>query len=347
MLRWILAWVLGVAMAGCATAPARPPAELVNQKRLMKTLAALPTERAARGTLHEQRGLIATEAFVARELRSMGYTPRLEDLSWNLKSQAEAEQRVKAMDRRQALESDPELAAHVWHNIVVEIPGRELPGEVLILGAHIDAVPGAPGADDDGTGTAGLLEIARALHGRPLKRTVQLIFFNLEEIGLKGSADYVRAHKAEFGAGREKIVGMVSLEMLGYFSDSPGSQRSPIPKIEGIFDPPTVGDFIGFATVKAHSGFCRRFDQEMRAAAPGLKTFVADFVPIAPPDFLRSDHAPFLLAGFPAVMLTDTSNFRNPNYHKPTDTIATIDAERFALVVKGLAGAAAAIADAP
>ncbi len=312
----------------------------------MHTLASLPIKRAARGDIEDQRGLIATEALIVRDLKAMGYTPELQALSWNLSNQAAAEKRAGATDRREAKESDPELASRTWHNIIVEIKGAELPGEVLILSAHFDAVPGAPGADDDGSGTAALLEIARALHGRPLKRTVRLIFFNLEEIGLKGSADYVRAYRAAGASGmREHLIGMVSLEMLGYFSDSPGSQRSPIPKIESVFDPPTVGDFIGMGTIKAYSPFCRRFDEELRKAAPGLKTVVVDFPPIAPPDFMRSDHAPFMLAGLPAVMLTDTSNFRNPNYHKPTDTIETIDPARFALVVQGVAGAAAAIAE--
>ena len=335
-------------MQGCASAPAGPPESMVRQDRLMRSLAALPVKRAARGDVEDQKGLIATEDLIIRELRSMGYTPEVQALSWNLKSQAEAEQRVGAMDRRGAKETTPELAAHVWHNIIVEIKGQELPGEVLILSAHFDAVPGAPGADDDGTGTAGLLEVARVLHGRQLKRTVRLIFFNLEEIGLKGSAEYVRSYRAAGAAGlREHLIGMVSLEMLGFFSDAPSSQRSPIPKIEGVFDPPTVGDFIGLGTIKAYAPFCERFDAEMRKAAPGLKTAVVDFPPISPPDFMRSDHAPFMLAGFPGVMLTDTSNFRNPNYHKPTDVIGTIDAERFALVVKGVAGAAGAIANGP
>lgn len=309
----------------------------------MKTLAALPTQRAARGGPEDQRGLAATEAFIIRELNAVGYAPELQALSWNLRKQAEFEANTGGA----AKAALTPRADRVWHNIIVEIPGRGLPREVLILSAHFDAAVAAPGADDDGTGTAGLLEIARALHGRPLKRTVRLIFFNLEEVGLKGSVEYVRAHKANFGdeEGREWLIGMVSMEMLGYFSDEPGSQRSPIPRIEGVFDPPTVGDFIGLATIKAYSPFCRRFDEELRKAAPGLKTVVVDFPPFAPPDFMRSDHAPFMLAGLPGVMLTDTSNFRNPNYHKPTDTIATIDAERFTLVVKGVAGAAAAIAE--
>jgi Zn-dependent M28 family amino/carboxypeptidase len=230
----------------------------------------------------------------------------------------------------------------VWNNIIIELPGRELPKEVLILSCHFDAAPNAPGADDDGTGVAALLEIARVLRDAPMRRTVRMIFFNLEEVGLKGSIEYVRSGRI---AKDERVTGMVSLEMLGYFSDEPGSQKSPIAKIEGVFDPPTVGDFIGIATIKSYQEFSRRLEREMKSAAPGLKVVTADFMPIAPPDFLRSDHAPFMLAGMPGVMLTDTSNFRNPNYHKPTDTVETIDEKRFTLVVRGVAGAAHAIAE--
>jgi Zn-dependent M28 family amino/carboxypeptidase len=173
------------------------------------------------------------------------------------------------------------------------------------------------------------------------------MFFNLEEIGLKGSAEYVKKTKAKWASGEETIVGMVSLEMLGYFTDKPGSQRSPIPAIEGVFDPPTVGDFIAIGTTKKHAWFARRLDEEMRRAAPGLKIVAPDFLPdlpLTPPDLMRSDNGPFLWANVPAVMLTDTSNYRNPNYHRPTDTIETLDPERYTLVVRGLAGAVKAIA---
>ncbi len=136
----------------------------------------------------------------------------------------------------------------------MNIPGRELPNEVVLIGAHFDAVPGAPGADDNGTGTAALLEVARVLKNHPTKRTIRLVFFNLEECGLVGSSRYVDQAGPDWKGGKnregqaqpatEKIVGMVSLEMLGYFSDEPNSQKSPLPPIKDVFDPPTVGDTI-------------------------------------------------------------------------------------------------------
>ena len=107
---------------------------------------------------------------------------------------------------------------------------------------------------------------------------------------------------------------------------------------------PDVGDFIAIATTRAHQEFSSRLDEEKRKAAPGLKTFRFDVLPVAIPAILRSDNRAFLLHGHPAIMLTDTADFRNPDYHSPRDTVETIDRERFTLVVRGLAGAAYAIA---
>jgi hypothetical protein len=348
-MRLACAAAIVLVLAGVAGAD-DPPGSLIKQDGLMAILKEIPPDRAARGSVESQKGLAATEEWLVARLKALGYTPRLEDLTWNLKHQAEAEASAGPTGHPPA-ETTPELASRTWHNIIVDLPGKELPNEVLILSAHFDAVAGSPGADDDGTGVAALLETARVLKDRPMRRTVRLIFFNLEELGLLGSKDYVkdlrpRLKPATEGApATEKVIGMVSLEMLGYFTDAPDSQRSPIPKIEGVFDPPTVGDFIGLLTISRHAEFCERFAGEMRKAAPELKVGVADFPPIAPLDFLRSDHGPFLLAGLPGVMLTDTSNFRNPNYHKPGDTTDTLDPGRFTLVARGVAGAAYAIAE--
>jgi hypothetical protein len=133
---------------------------------------------------------------------------------------------------------------------------------------------------------------------------------------------------------------MVSLDMLGFYSDEPGSQQSPIEPIKGIFEPPTVADFIAVATIAVHRQFSQRLNTEMLAGSPDLKTLVVDFLPIPTPDLLRSDHAPFLLLGIPSVIMSDTANFRSPHYHQATDTIETIDAVRFTRVVEGLAHAA-------
>lgn len=340
----------GIAMVSNESAAEPPnPAEVVQQHRLMKTLASLPTKRAALGDQEDQAGLKATQQLILDELRGMGLAPRLHEFRWSIPARnwprpGQGEPQNPAADAAQA-----EVEATTWNNIIVDLPGADLPREVLLLGAHFDAVVGTPGADDNGTGVAALLELARVLNGLPTRRTIRLVFFNLEEVGLVGADRYVDAFVAEQKAKpenqQETIIGMVSLEMLGYFSDEPNSQKSPIPAIPGVFEPPTIGDSIAVVGIARHQAFSGRLSGAMLAAAPGLKVTRVDFLPAPIPDMLRSDHTPFLMAGLPAVMLTDTSNFRNPHYHAATDTVETIDAARFTLVVQGLGGASAAIAE--
>lgn len=332
----------------------------MSRERLVETLRSLPTKRSAVGDIEHQQGLVRTEELLEKVLREFGHEPRRQAIRWNLNEQREtnarAEERAKEKGARfqpvPIPETTPELAGHQWVNLIVDLPGRERPKEVLIIGAHFDAVPGSPGADDNGTGTVALLEAARVLKGVHMKRTVRLIFFNLEEIGLKGAAEYVRTNRrmllAEADPQKpeaEVVVGMVSLEMLGFYCTTPGCQKSPIPPIKDVFDPPTVGDQIVLATTSRVRPFNERLEREILAADPLNKVFRVDFAPIALPDLLRSDHAPFLAAGLPAVMMTDTANFRNPHYHKPTDTIETLDLERYTAMVRGVVRAIHQIAE--
>ncbi len=313
-------FTLLIALRLASSAPGAPPgkpADAVQTQRLMDAIAALPTRRAAWGDAQHRDGLVSTEQWLKAQLQDLGYTPVMDEVAW-------------LGSRR-----DPE---HTWHNLIVEIPGRQTPSEVLIVSAHLDAMPRSPGADDDGTGIAAVLELARVLKDRPMQRTVRLCLFNLEEVGLAGSGQYAGDVGQRIHDGKEKVVGMIALDMLGFFSDEPDSQRSPIPAV-GEFKPPTVADFIAIGGILSHRDFSQSLDAAMRAAAPALKTVVVDFLPIAPPDLLRSDHAPFLAIGVPAVIVSDTANFRSPHYHKPTDTIGTIDKERFTTVVRALAGA--------
>lgn len=220
----------------------------------------------------------------------------------------------------------------VFHNIEVRIPGADPQQEILVVGAHYDTVVGSPGADDNASGVAVLLELARLLSDARLERSIHLVafvneeapFFGTEEMG---SLQY--AHRAR--ANQEPIVGMIALEMLGYYTDAPGSQEHP-PLLD-IFYPDT-GDFLAFVGNLDSRALVRETIGAFRADAE---------VPsegLAAPEFVeairRSDHWAFWEMGYPALMLTDTANFRNPHYHQPTDTPDTLDYDTLTRVTTAL-----------
>jgi len=226
--------------------------------------------------------------------------------------------------------------AGIVFNIVVEIPGES--DDIVVVGAHYDAAEGTPGADDNASGVAGVLELARRFADREgsLERTLRIVFFTTEEpphfrMGTMGSLVHARA-SAERG---DAIAAMISVEMIGYFDDEPGSQRYPaMPGVKAAEGLPDVGDFIGLVTRLEDGELLERIVETMRAderlavmsmALPGYISGVG-----------WSDHWSFWQAGYPAVMVTDTAFARNPNYHQATDTPGTLDYERMALVVDGI-----------
>lgn len=349
----------------------------ITGESLLALVRELPTARSASGGEEDVRGLRRCEELVLTKLRALGYEPTTHTFEWAPPWRgAPGEGASKDSGEDSGKDS---TVPREWRNIIAEIPGGDLAGEVLILSAHLDAVTGAPGADDDGSGVAGLLEIARVYRERLAKgdrprRTIRLCFFNVEEGGVVGSTRYAASiglrithgekdtkqndaadkHEdkvAEKSAGENanprppRVVGMVSLEMLGFFSDEPGSQKSPFAKLNG-HEPPSVGDSIVLMTLAKYSHFCGLLAEGMRRAEPELKVTRVDSLPLPVPDFLRSDHRAFALAGVPGIMMTDTANYRNPNYHKPTDTPDTLDPVRYPRVVRATAWAWWSLADA-
>lgn len=293
----------------------------------------LPPNRSGWESDAHIRGLLEAQRVLAGRVRELGYTP--------------AEFPVRWSRRRDAVKHD-------WANVVFEhpgAPGGPLAREVIIIGAHFDAVPATPGADDNATGVAALLEIARVMKDRPTQRTIRFVLFNLEEAGLVGAQQYARHVREEVKSGEIDVVLMLSLEMLGFYSDQPGSQKNPFKNIPGA-PQATVGDFVALCGSSRDTAVIRALGEAMHRAEAEVKVLPIDLFPneqmaIMPPDLLRSDHAPFLLLGMPAVMVTDTSEFRNPHYHKPTDTIDTLNMPMFTRTVRALAGAIDALAAAP
>ena len=220
------------------------------------------------------------------------------------------------------------------HNLIVEIRGGERPAEIVVVGAHYDSVSGTAGADDNASGVAALLALARRFANATPKRTLRLVAFANEEpphfqSESMGSLQYARrCHERG-----ERIVAMISLESIGYFDDRPGSQQYPA-LLSALY--PDRGNFIAFASNLTSRGLTSRCVRAFRAHTS--MPVESASLPEAVPGIGWSDQWSFWQYGWPAVMVTDTAPFRNPHYHEPTDTPETLDYERLAMVVDGVDG---------
>jgi acetylornithine deacetylase/succinyl-diaminopimelate desuccinylase-like protein len=210
-------------------------------------------------------------------------------------------------------------------NLIATLEGGVHPDQVFVLGAHFDTVSGSPGADDNASGVAAVLEVARVLVSQPLDSTVHLLFFALEEVGILGSAAYAAA----LAAADVDVVGMISLDLIGYTCATPGCQML-IPDIPGCLDSQvesTVGDFIGLAANTASIPLMDAFLANAAAYVPALaiETVTVAGTGTCFPATRRSDHKSFWDEGYPALVLSDGAEARNPNYHQPSDTLSTLD----------------------
>ncbi|MEM9807059.1 MAG: M28 family peptidase [Cyanobacteria bacterium P01_D01_bin.56] len=222
------------------------------------------------------------------------------------------------------------LRGQQHHNLCLNLPGRTELAPVVV-GAHYDTVPGCPGADDNATGVAVLLELARHFATQPSRRPVHLVAFDLEEYGLLGSQAYVKTL-----AGRS-IHLMLSLEMLGYCakpSDPQPSQAYPVNGLDYIY--PKTGDFIALIGNWQTIPILHQLKQNFRKANVRCAwlPMVNRGKPL--PATRRSDHATFWDAGYNAVLITDTADLRNPHYHQATDTLDTLDLDFLTQVCRGL-----------
>ena len=222
---------------------------------------------------------------------------------------------------------------HNLRNIEVDIYGQEKRDEILVIGAHYDTRWLTPGADDNASGIAGILEIAKYLSGKRFPRTIRFIAFANEEVPRYRQTEMGSMYSAKRSYTRsELIVGMISLEMIGYYSNEPGSQQYP--DILQKFYPDT-GNFIAFVSNLSSRDFQMGAITHFR----DLELFPSEGL-VAPQwierDIRRSDHASYWYYDFPAIMITDTSFYRNRNYHSPDDRYDTLDYESMANVVKGL-----------
>ncbi|HEY9601295.1 MAG TPA: M20/M25/M40 family metallo-hydrolase [Allocoleopsis sp.] len=199
----------------------------------------------------------------------------------------------------------------------------------ILIGAHYDAVPGTPGADDNATGVAVLLELARAFATEPLSYPVRFVAFDMEEYGLLGSQAYATDLKQQ----QQPLRLMLSLEMLGYCNSAPGSQRYPA-GLQYFY--PNRGNFIALIGNLSTIPDLIRLTRRIRQAGTPSEWLPVPNKGLMVQQTRLSDHSPFWDRGYRAMMVTDTAFMRNPHYHQPTDTIETLDLDFLSGVCRGL-----------
>jgi hypothetical protein len=216
----------------------------------------------------------------------------------------------------------------IYRNVIGRIgTGKQ---RKLILGAHYDSFGGTPGADDNASGVAGLLELARMIAANPPDAEIELVAYTLEEPPFFGGTEMGSAvHADSVAKEKSRIIGVIVLEMIGYFSDEPGSQNYPLPILKAYY--PGRGNFITVVS---------RWDQgswikDLKSAMQGTTALpVYSFRgPEALPGVDFSDHRNYWPHGIPAAMVTNTAFYRNTAYHSPDDTAERLDYDRMAMVV--------------
>ncbi|MCC3153035.1 M28 family peptidase [Hymenobacter sp. BT770] len=225
-----------------------------------------------------------------------------------------------------------QVQGRTYRNVVASFGPAE--GPVVVIGAHYDVCGNQPGADDNGTGIAALLELARQLGARPqLSQRLDLVAYTLEEppfFRTPNMGSYV--HAASLRAAGVPVRGMVALEMLGYYDDRRGSQHYPFGPLKLIYG--SRGNYVVAARKFGSGRFARQFARSYRAgAALPVRRFTA---PAWLPGIDFSDHLNYWKFGYSALLLTDTAFYRNRAYHETTDTVAQLDMPRLALAVDAL-----------
>ncbi|TAG76169.1 MAG: M20/M25/M40 family metallo-hydrolase [Oscillatoriales cyanobacterium] len=261
----------------------------VDSSRLWKHVETLAGEREG------ERARSFTRDYISQQLKTFGFSPKLQEFDRGI-------------------------------NVFAERKGTDSNAGAILIAAHYDTVPQSPGADDNATGVAAVLEVARLLGSRPTPRTLQVAFFDREEIGLLGSLAF-----AGSPARLKNLQGAIVLDMIGYACRTAGCQRYP----EGLKPQPFLdaagvtspdkGEFIAVIGDAEHPLLLGTFAESPQADLPPVMTLPVPLKGLLTPDVLRSDHAPFWYKGVGAVLVTDTANLRSPHYHQSTDTLANID----------------------
>jgi Zn-dependent M28 family amino/carboxypeptidase len=296
-----------VSTASCVTQPwvhaAESPDAHVEVAALERHVRALAEDFLPR-SVENPAQLQAAGDYVLAQMRAAGATPEIQNVDVN---------------------------GTLYRNFIARFGPTE--GSMLVIGAHYDACGQTPGADDNASGVAGLLELTRLLAQEPPPRPVELVAYTLEEppyFRTDSMGSYWHARNLE-RQGRQVRL-MVSLEMIGYYRDEPKSQSFPVAGMGLLY--PDEGNFIAVVGAWRDFGTMRRIKALFKGASDLPVVTVNAPESVTGVDF--SDHASYWRFGMPALMVTDTAFLRNPNYHDASDTAATLDYTRMAKVVRAM-----------
>jgi hypothetical protein len=303
-----MSWWTMVRMPGTSHAGPLPPADAALKElaaELRRDVDQLAVEIGERNVLNRPGELVQAAEYIATEFSKVGFDVRRQEY---------------------------EVARCTCENLEVEIRGTSQPEQIVIVGAHYDTAIGTAGANDNTTGVAAMLALARRFSKRKTGRTLRFVAFVNEEppffqTDKMGSRVYAR----RCGQQQDKIVAMLSLETIGYYSDAPKSQQYPAP-LSLLY--PSVGNFIGVVGNVESRHLVRSVVETFRKHEPFPCEGAA--LPAALPGVGFSDQWSFWQEGYSAVMVTDTAMFRYPYYHDAEDTIDKVDFARTARVVRGL-----------
>lgn len=275
----------------------------VNQERLKSNVEKICTEFFPRDYLHTEQ-LDSLSSYIKREFLAAG--GRVSEQTYTVQGR-------------------------IYRNIISEV-GKEQ-GEVIIVGAHYDAAGEFPGADDNASAVAGLIELAHLLRHHVPDCPVNLVAYSTEEPPFFGTRDMGSSRHSDLLKSRKTPVKvMICLEMIGYFTSTPGSQKFPVDLMKFLY--PDQGDFILVAGLLGQENITDRIVRSMKKAQ-GLGVEVLSG-PLSVHGIDFSDHRNYWNNGYNAVMITDTSFYRNPNYHTAGDAPDTLDYHKMGLVVEGV-----------
>lgn len=293
-------------MSSLAPSQALSAEEVSLSAALRRDIEVLAIEIGERNLERHPAGLRQTADFVRRRFADLGYLATSEDFV---------------------------AAGTTCSNIVAELPGRDPGQPILLVGAHYDTVAGSPGANDNGSGVAAMLAMARHFAASKTDVALRFVAFCNEEGPYFGTDEMGSlVHARGCRARGEQLELMLSLETMGYFSTTAGSQMFPADELARLF--PSIGNFLAFVGNANSQGLVERvlgsFRRHSEFPAEGI------VLPQEIPGVAWSDHWAFWEQGFPALMATDTAMYRYKHYHTPQDTADKVDYDGLARVTLGI-----------